>query len=107
MTRFILLAFLILSASEVQAFRCGTKLVRPGDHFAQVLQKCGDPAHQEKWVENQVMYVRPHPLLRPERTVGGVLVQLWTYNQGKRRFMRQLRFENGILQKVDTLGRGY
>lgn len=36
-----------------------------------------------------------------------VSVKQWTYNFGSRRFMRQLRFENGILKDIETLKYGY
>ena len=36
-----------------------------------------------------------------------VSVRQWTYNFGVRQFMRQLRFENGILKDIETLKYGY
>ncbi|HIE82372.1 MAG TPA: DUF2845 domain-containing protein, partial [Dehalococcoidia bacterium] len=30
-----------------------------------------------------------------------------TYNFGSRRFMRSIRFENGIVTSIETLGYGY
>ena len=47
---------------------------------------------------------------RPIRVAGGLLeiaVETWTYNLGPSSFMRRLRFEDGELVNIETLGYGY
>ena len=107
MTRILTALFLISLSLPGYAFRCGTHLVDRGDHYGEVLKRCGKPTFEEKWVENRFIHVRPHPLLPYQLTTGGVVIQLWTYNRGSKQFMRQLRFENGILKKIETLDYGY
>jgi hypothetical protein len=107
MVRLFGIIVLVSIALPGYAFRCGTHLVDKGDHYGEVLEKCGKPTFEEKWVEARYIHVRPHPLLLPELTAGSVLIQLWTYNRGSSQFMRQLRFENGILRRIETLDYGY
>jgi len=107
MSRLITLLLLCCLSFSAFGFRCGTYLISKGDHYGRVLDKCGKPTFEEKWVENRVFHVKPHPLLPPEHTTSGVVIQLWTYNRGSKQFMQQLRFENGILKKIEVLEYGY
>ncbi len=34
-------------------------------------------------------------------------VELWTYNFGPNKFMRRIRFEDGLVVEIETLGYGY
>jgi hypothetical protein len=52
-------------------------------------------------------YHSDHELLIHNRLVIEVPVEEWTYNFGPRRFMRSIRFENGIVTSIETLGYGY
>lgn len=106
--RILLLLPVLLFASETYALRCGTHLVTKGDHYIEVLKKCGEPALRERWLAEHVVRKRIHDLI-PTRfvTTEGVVVQLWTYNFGAQKFMRQLRFENGILVKIEKLDYGF
>ena len=36
-----------------------------------------------------------------------IIVEIWTYNLGPNKLMRQIRFEDGIVVDIDTLGYGY
>jgi hypothetical protein len=107
MLRPMILLLLFCLSFPVLAFRCGTHLISKGDHYGRVLDKCGKPTFEEKWIEDRIVHVKPHPLLPPEHTTSGVVIQLWTYNRGSSQFMQQLRFENGILKKIETLEYGY
>lgn len=104
----IITFLLLLSfAAGAQALRCGTDLVQKGDHITEVRKKCGEPDHQEKWIEDRIIHRRPHRLLPYESTIGSVVITLWTYNFGTRTLMRELRFENGRLVRIETLNYGY
>ncbi len=107
MVRLLSLFVLLALALPSYGFRCGTHLIARGDHYGDVLNKCGEPTFEESWIENRYINTQPHPLLPAERTTGGVVIRLWTYNRGSRSFIRQLRFENGILKRIDTLKYGY
>ena len=167
-------------SQSVLALRCGNNLISKGDHLIEVLEKCGNPAHTDKWLDDRVVSVhtrnhrkrytpnrytsnrytpnsytpnryrsrhqknRQREVIRYRHTPYGVTapstnlhvrspyptyfietetnkrgkrsrivrtesvsVELWTYNFGARRFMRQLRFENGILKDIKSLRYGY
>lgn len=95
-----------LAAPAVLAdsMRCGTKLLTDGDPADKVRAYCGAPAAIER-----------REILRPSEYRRGVFypgnyevsVELWTYNFGPSKLMYRLRFEDGLLVDVDTLGHGY
>lgn len=92
------------------AMRCGQAVVSVGDHQIEVLKECGEPATIERFPA----------LLVPGATVFGdrfyapfasplnpVSVEVWTYNFGPRRLMRQVRLEGGAVAEIRTLGYGF
>jgi Protein of unknown function (DUF2845) len=110
MTRWLFaLGLGLAAASQAHAFRCGTKLVNEGDTRSEVVAHCGEPAEIER---------RSAILRRPLAWYDGRLytvgegfieipVDVWIYNLGPRRLMRRLRFEDGRLVDIETLGYGY
>jgi hypothetical protein len=110
MKRFAAAALLgLIASSPAFAFRCGGKLVLEGDSRAEVVAKCGEPADI---VVQRSEYRRP--ILwsdgRPYYIGGGfveVPVESWVYNLGPNKLMRRLRFENGVVTNIETLGYGY
>ena len=103
------------------ALRCGTEIVSEKDRKFEVVRKCGDPISVESWT---VYAVVPYPFGHerfghrqfehrhrhdpvPGETIVPVLVEEWVYNFGPHRLMHLLRFENGYLVKIGTLGYGY
>lgn len=94
--------------ARADAFRCGNKLASEGDTTGEVVAKCGQPTD----ILNKTI-LRPAVIWRNGRPyqVGDgqveVAVELWTYNLGPGKLMRRLRFEDGMLVEVETLGRGY
>ena len=112
----LLLCGLLLASDPAHALRCGGKLVLRGMLESEVRAHCGEPSA----VRDLGYVVRSfHPLgHRPPH--GGVLfrygpgnyyqevqVTEYIYNFGPRKLMRRLRFESGILTKVETMGYGY
>ena len=88
--------------------RCGNRLLGNGDPRAKVRQLCGEPAD----IQTQSI------LRRPTFNFGGrilaygdgyveVPVEIWTYNFGPYKLMRQVRFVDGIVEEIETLGYGY
>ena len=116
-----LLLLLILLPETVFALRCGSRLVSEGDHYTRVLQLCGKPEYVSQWEETRIYRGYDDPLddyynhgrLEPGKTYGPkivkrpIFIEEWTYNFGRSRLMRLLRFENGRLQKIQTLDYGY
>jgi len=121
--KFIFLLFSLLFSQAIFALRCGHELVDLGDNKKDVLNKCGEPESIDTHVErrgssnfaNGSRYFgnksRQHP--GASITYGqhhyvevDVLVEEWIYDFGRRRLQQYLRFENGRLKEIKTLGRG-
>ncbi|MFX0202450.1 MAG: DUF2845 domain-containing protein [Candidatus Hodarchaeota archaeon] len=115
---FITFAFLAFKDFSLAELRCGTRLVHKGDTKAEVIHKCGEPDYVESWEEERIKrdfytgvflervweYDRyREPFLVKEL----VKIEEWTYNFGSTRFIRYLRFENGILKDISIGGYGY
>ena len=95
-------------AAFADSMRCGSKLVSAEDTREQVRAKCGeatDVQHSSIW---RVPTVWIHGrLYRAGNDLVEVPVELWTYNFGPHKFMRRVRFEDGLVVEVETLGYGY
>jgi hypothetical protein len=118
MKKIMALSFFLLSlsAGPVYALRCGHVLVSIGDHKTEVRSKCGDPVNIDERLEYLVIgdpsrrLTEPYWVRTPPVGVAvylSVQVEEWTYNFGPHQFMQLLRFENGILQDIRSLGYGY
>lgn len=103
-------AVLAAAPAAADSMRCGTALVTRGDTRLELLEECGEPDAIE----------RLPALLVPGTTIWGqplyapfasplvpVSVELWTYNFGPRRLMRQVRLESGSVREIVTLGYGF
>jgi len=94
--------------AHADGMRCGSRLIRDGDARAEVRAFCGEPAD----VQTRSI------LRRPTYTVGGrifysgdglieIPVETWTYNFGPNKLMRRVKFIDGVVEDVETLGYGY
>jgi hypothetical protein len=78
------------------SFRCGARLVAPGQTVDDVYALCGDPTARAATTELVTFRVGPDvAVTRP------VLVDVWTYDRGPQQFIRFLTFRDGILVDVD------
>jgi hypothetical protein len=89
------------------AMRCGHNLVTEGDYKNDVIARCGHPDSIETHTK-----IVGRTLRFPFRTLDiqeyeEIQVEEWIYNFGPSRFKQYLRFENGVLEEVKSLGRGY
>jgi hypothetical protein len=105
------LAALLLTIAvpaSADGMRCGSKLMSQGDPRAKVRQFCGEPTD----VQTRSI------LRRPTFNFGGriysygdgyveVPVEIWTYNLGPYKLMREIRFVDGRVEDIETLGYGY
>ncbi|MBL8267418.1 DUF2845 domain-containing protein [Steroidobacter sp.] len=94
--------------AHADSMRCGGRVIRDGNARAEVRAFCGEPAD----VQTRTI------LRRPSYTVGGrivyfgeglveIPVETWTYNFGPNKLMRRVRFVDGLVDDVETLGYGY
>ncbi len=111
-----LLSAVSLCAAPVAAdgMSCGNRLVSKGDSLYQVRSVCGEPDDARRRVETRTERRRVRVpcksgAARCEGTVEhttDVIVDEWTYDFGRRRFIRYLTFVDGRLAAVNTGGYG-
>jgi len=100
---------LLACAPAFAAFRCGSKLVSEGDTRSEVAAKCGEPAEV---VAGRSVFRRPviwnygRPYYIGDDYME-VTVESWIYNLGPNKLMRRLRFQDGIVIEIETMGYGY
>lgn len=113
----ILLIILFIKSQSAFALRCGRELVNRGDYKADVVEKCGEPDYVDSHYERRgyadnaeisnygLFNERGFPSNRFNygqqnyRDVE-ILVEEWTYNFGRSRLRKVLRFENGRLTDI-------
>jgi len=103
-------------ASPAESMRCGSRLVADGDPKAKVADLCGQPTYKEQRtiyrtgiprgrVEEGTSAASDDELLIHDRSI--VEVDVWLYNRGRSRLMREVVFEDNRVIEVNVLGRGY
>ncbi len=103
----VVLLWVATTPPVAAGFRCGTDLVRVGDHVSRVLAKCGEPTYESSWTTEVLRERFPWSVHARHTVAHAVLVREFTYNLGRRRFMRRLRFEDDRLKEIVSLGYGY
>jgi hypothetical protein len=103
-----LAATLPASMAFADAMRCGNRLIRSGDTRAQVRQLCGEPSD----IQTRTILRRPYYDVHGRMVYYGdglveIPVEVWTYNFGPYRLMRRVRFVDGLIEEIETLGHGY
>jgi hypothetical protein len=97
-----LLAAVLIAPSTASAwpvgssFRCGSRLIGPGQTVDDVYALCGDPT--DRAVSTELVTFRVAPDVAVTRPV---VVDVWTYDRGPQQFVRFLTFRNGVLVDVD------
>lgn len=114
-----LAVFLIAATKTSDSMRCGNKLVSRGDHQAKVRALCGDPDDTDSrriyrgglprryWDGAEISSVSDDELLIHNRSLVEVEVEIWLFNRGPRRLMREAVFHDSKLVYVNILGYGY
>jgi hypothetical protein len=90
--------------AAADSMRCGSKLMTTGDPSAKVEALCGPPVGIER---REIMRSYSYHRGIPVRGSFEVSVEFWTYNFGPNKLMYRLRFEDGLLVDVETLGHGF
>lgn len=100
--------FVLPSAARAEGMRCGTKLVHEGDTRTEVIAKCGEPTDVTRTsvMRRPVVWLHGRPYYASADLVE-IPIERWVYNLGPQRFMREVRFEDGRVVDVATLGYGY
>ncbi|HKE43269.1 MAG TPA: DUF2845 domain-containing protein [Steroidobacteraceae bacterium] len=100
---------ILLTSLPAAAFNCGQKLVHEGDSIYDVRSKCGEPEDIQTHtvLQRPVVWYGGHPVVAAPGSLVEVPVEIWTYNFGPNKLMRRLRFVDGYLEDIDTLGYGH
>jgi len=107
----VVLSGIVLSlaaiTAQADALRCGNKLIREGDTRAMVRSFCGEPADvQTRYVLRRPAYTSSTGFTYYDNAVE-VPVETWTFNFGPYKLMRRIRFVDGLVDDIETLGYGY
>jgi hypothetical protein len=93
--------------ASAQTFRCSDRIISTGATRAEVVGLCGDPAQiQHKTVYNSISAGLGQSSVVAGSTVE-IQVELWVYNFGPDKLMQRVRFEDGIVVHIDSLGYGF
>ena len=102
------LAATLAAPAHADGMRCGGRLIRDGDPRAQVRSFCGEPADvQTRTILRRPQYDYRGRLLYYGDGLTEIPVETWTYNFGPNKLMRRVRFVDGVVDEVETLGYGY
>ena len=95
------------SLTMAQSLRCDGKIISQGAIRAEVAALCGEPAQ----VDQKSVYYRPTASRadrgNPIASAIEVQVEVWIYNFGPNRLMQRIRFEDGLVVRIESLGYGY
>jgi len=80
-----------------QSMRCGSKLITEGVSQAKVAALCGQP----------VQVVHPPAYDGAVPGASDVEEEIWIYNFGPNKLMQRIRFRNGIVATIGSVGYGY
>lgn len=104
----LLLVLLALASSHSQAetnMRCGNKIIGINSSQSTVRTRCGEPTEINQYSE-PVMYRNHRGLWVADPNQADKSVTEWIYNFGPDKLMMRLKFINGSLIDVQTLGYG-
>jgi hypothetical protein len=94
---FVVTPALLPTLALGQSMRCRSELITKGTSQAKVAALCGQPAQ----------VVRPAVSDGVEPGVSGVEEEIWVYNLGPDNLMQRVRFPNGVVANIDSVGYGY
>src|SRR4051812_16704707 len=108
---------LAVRGARADGMYCGSRVISVGDTLYQVRSACGEPDDAQHRVETRTVRRRVRvPCEGNQRQGGGcettvehstdVVIDEWTYDFGRQRFIRFLSFCDGRLASVQTGGYG-
>lgn len=96
------LLLLISGNGHALASGCDPEQMPSGKTAEEIASRCGEPIWLERWSEERPVEIAPR-LFRREV----VTFEEWVYNFGPSKFIRILRFRNGLLSEAKTGGYGF
>lgn len=80
-------------SAAASSMRCQGGVVRVGDSESTVLARCGEP-HQRSEYQRELRATRGHGVRVMD-------VKVWTYRRGVGKFILLLKFEGGLMARID------
>ncbi|MCK5831442.1 MAG: DUF2845 domain-containing protein [Methylococcales bacterium] len=108
----ILVSFLFIFSEQVLALRCGHRIVDVGANKSKVISRCGQPLYVETREKKYPLYCvdRLGDRYQQNHSIDPVcryeIIEVWTYNFGQHKFMRELIFQKGVLTDIILLDYG-
>ncbi len=112
------LLLLFAFSSQALALRCGSRLVDVGDRKAKILTRCGEPDFSETrerqipancadrgYYQDEYGYINDR--YNSYQSCRIEIVDVWTYNFGRSKFIKELIFVDGVLKRINNLEYGY
>jgi hypothetical protein len=101
-------ALLFCDVAAADSMRCGSRIIQDGDLISTVRDLCGEPSD----IQTRSILRRPSYQLNGRQyffadELTEVPVDIWTYNFGPYKLMRRIRFVDGVVEEIETLGYGY
>jgi len=89
-----------------QSLRCDDKIISEGTTRAKVAALCGEPTQVD---QKSLYYPVASTGHRSDLTPATVefQVEVWVYNFGPDRLMQRIRFEDGLVVRIESIGYGY
>ena len=103
-------------SAGADTLRCGDALVDEGATQTEVAARCGQPSQinrQTRYSEGAAAMPGGAPPGLPAppglltRSGNETAAETWIYNFGPNRLMQSVRFENGVVVRIESLGYGY
>lgn len=112
---------LATATASADSIRCGNKLIKDGDPQGKVQDLCGEPTSKDRRsivrsgfprqrivsLDSDRASISDRELAIHNRSHVEVTVDVWFYNLGKSRLMREILFQANRVVEIRTLGRGY
>jgi hypothetical protein len=108
----LLSAVVLLALSwnaSAESMECRDRIITQGDSIAKVATLCGNPTQVD---HTSIVRAAAGRFVNGQWVASAgaqieIPVEVWLYNLGPDRLMRQIRFEGGRVVKIETLKFGY
>jgi hypothetical protein len=96
------------SLALAEGLVCGNLIIERGSSREEVRSQCGDPAQidsKRAWTGNSGVIGRNPSIVAGSATE--IEIEIWIYNFGPNKLMEKIRFEDGIVADIQSMGYGY
>jgi hypothetical protein len=102
----LLIGLLSLTAQAETNMRCGNYIIGVDNSPSEIISRCGEPTEKRSTTLPST-YRNRYGEIVVDHSKPAQEISEWVYNFGADKLMMQLRFVDGQLQDVKTLGYGH